>query len=230
MSINSQNETTNQNSIIENSIIGQNKINTNYPEIEILSEKTRPNIVFDLNGILIYFSHLLDNREILKYISYNNFMFIYKDFDMNLYIFFYRTHLRDFLLEINNYYDIYIYSSMSKVMTDLFVTCINNLIGVNIFKKVFIKNGLTQKNLKDLNLEQNNTLIVDIHKVWKDHEKNLILINIFRGPHDVNYDTNSDLILLKKCLLRIHRMYTDNGYDDITKYVHDIITNMSMTS
>lgn len=222
MSISSQNK-----NIIENSIIEENKINTNYPETKILSEKTRPNIVFDLNGILIYFSHLLDHREVLKYISYNNFMFIYKDFDMNLYIIFYRTYLREFLLEINNYYDIYIYSSMSKVITDLFITCINNLIGVNIFKKVFIKNGLIQKNLKDLNLEQNNTLIVDIYKVWKDYEKNLILINIFRGPHDVNYDTNSDLIILKKCLLRIHRLYIDNGYDDITKYIHDIITNIS---
>lgn len=75
-------------------------------------------------------------------------MFVYKDFDMNLYIIFYRTHLREFLLEINNYYDIYIYSSISKVITDLLITCINNLIGVNIFKKVFIKNGLIQKNLQ----------------------------------------------------------------------------------
>lgn len=222
ISINSENL-----NIIENTIIEENKINTNYAEIKILSEKTRPNIVFDLNGILIYFSHLLDHREVIKYISYNNFMFIYKDFDMNIYIVFYRTYLREFLLELNNYYDIYIYSSMSKVITDLFITCINNLIGVNIFKKVFIKNGLIQKNLKDLNLEENNTIIVDIYKIWKDYEKNLILINIFRGPYDVNYDSNTDLVLLKKCLLRIHRLYVDNGYDDITKYIHDILSNIS---
>jgi hypothetical protein len=213
--------------IIENKIIEENKINTSYPDVVILSEKTRPNIVFDLNGILIYFSHLLDHREVIKYTTYNNFMFIYKDFDMNLYILFYRTHLREFLLEINNYYDIYIYSSLSKVLTDLFITCINNLIGVNIFKKVFIKNGLVQKNLADLNLEEKNTLIVDIYKVWKDYEKNLILISIFRGPHDINYDTNSDLIVLKKYLLRIHRLYIDNGYDNISKYIYDVVQNPS---
>lgn len=213
----------NENKLIENIMLEENKINKNYPEIEILSEKTRPNIVFDLNGILIYFSHLLDHREVIKYTSYNNFMFIYKDFDMNLYIVFYRTYLREFLLELNNYYDIYIYSSMSKVITDLFITCINNLIGINIFKKVFIKNGMIPKNLSDINLNPINTLIIDIYKVWKDNEKNLILINIFRGPHDVNYDTNNDLILLKKCLLRIHRLFIDNGYDDITKYIHEAI-------
>lgn len=221
MNINIDNE--NVQNTIENTIIDENKINKNYPEIKILSEKTRPNIIFDLNGILIYFSHLLDHREVIKYTSYNNFMFIYKDFDMNLYIVFYRPYLREFLLELNNFYDIYIYSSMSKVITDLFITCINNLIGVNIFKKVFIKNGLIQKNLDDLNLNTQNTLIVDIYKVWKDYEKNLILVNIFRGPHDVNYDSNNDLFLLKKCLLRIHRLYIDNGYDDITKYIQEAI-------
>ena len=212
-----------QNNIIQNNMIEENKINKNYPEIKILSEKTRPNIVFDLNGILLYFSHLLDHREVIKYTSYNNFMFIYKDFDMNLYILFYRTHLREFLLEINNYYDIYIYSSLSKVITDLFITCINTLIGINIFKKVFIKNGLKLKDLIDLELDEINTVVIDIHNVWKNNEKNLILINIFRGPHDINYDTNTDLILLKKYLLRIHKLFIDNGYDDIRKFLHDVI-------
>jgi hypothetical protein len=214
------------NDIIENTQIDANKINTSYPETIIMSNTTRPNIVFDLNGILIYFSHLIDQREITKYLGYKNFMFIYKDFDLNLYIVFYRTHLREFLLELNNYYDIYIYSSLSKIITDLFITCINNLVGINVFKKVFIKNGNNNnKNLNDINLEPEYTVIVDIYKIWKENENNLILTNIFRGPYDINYDTNNDLSLIKKYLIRIHRLFIDNCYDDIRKYIHDVVTN-----
>ena len=211
------------NNIIENTLIYHNNTNANYPEFEILAEKIRPNIVFDLNGILIYISHLLDHLEIMKYSTYKNFLLIYKDFDMNIFIIFYRTYLRELLLELNNYYDIYIYSSSSKTLTDFFVTCINNLVGINVFKKVYIKNGMVPKNLVQMNLDCKNTVIVDIHDVWKNYEKNLIMTNIFRGPHDVGYDTNMDLLVLKKCLLRIHKLFADNGYDDITKYIYESV-------
>lgn len=207
-------------SIIENNTL-ENNINIQYPTYELLVKQTRPSIVLDLNGVLIYLSHLVDANEIVKYSNYKNFLMVYKDFDMNLFIIFYRNYLKEFLIELNNYYDIYIYSSQSRLQTDLFITCIIHLIGANVFKKIFIKQGNINKNLSDLNLDPKYTVIIDIHKNWIFDEKNLLLINIFRGPYDINYDNNTDLLTLKKYLIRLHKLFIDNSYDDITNYIND---------
>jgi len=207
-------------SIIENNTL-ENNINIPYPAYELIVKQTRLSIVLDLNGILIYLSHLVDANEIVKYSNYKNFLMVYKDFDMNLFIIFYRNYLKEFLLELNNYYDIYIYSSQSRLQTDLFITCIIHLIGANVFKKIFIKQGNINKNLSDLNLDPKYTVIIDIHKNWIYDDKNLLLINIFRGPHDINYDNNTDLLTLKKYLIRLHKLFIDNSYDDITNYFND---------
>lgn len=207
-------------SIIENNTL-ENNINIQYPTYELLVKQTRPSIVLDLNGVLIYLSHLVDVNEIVKYSNYKNFLMVYKDFDMNLFIIFYRNYLKEFLIELNNYYDIYIYSSLSRLQTDLFITCIIHLISANVFKKIFIKQGNINKNLSDLNLDPKYTVIIDIHKNWIYDEKNLLLINIFRGPYDINYENNNDLLNLKKYLIRLHKLFIDNSYDDITNYIND---------
>lgn len=207
-------------SIIENNTL-ENNINIQYPIYELLVKQTRLSIVFDLNGVLIYLSHLIDANEIIKYSNYKNFLMVYKDFDMNLFIIFYRNYLKEFLIELNNYYDIYIYSSQSRLQTDLFITCIIHLIGANVFKKIFIKQCNINKNLSDLNLDPKYTVIVDIYKNWIYDHKNLLLINIFRGPYDINYDNNIDLLTLKKYLIRLHKLFIDNSYDDITNYIND---------
>lgn len=207
-------------SIIENNTL-ENNINIQYPTYELLVKQTRPSIVLDLNGVLIYLSHLVDVNEIVKYSNYKNFLMVYKDFDMNLFIIFYRNYLKEFLIELNNYYDIYIYSSLSRLQTDLFITCIIHLISANVFKKIFIKQGNINKNLSDLNLDPKYTVIIDIHKNWIYDEKNLLLINIFRGPYDINYENNNDLLNFKKYLIRLHKLFIDNSYDDITNYIND---------
>lgn len=208
---------------INNKTIVKNTEILDYPIYTCLTENIRPKLVLDLNGILIYSSHLIDIREINKYIQMKNFMLIYKDFDMNMYIIYYRTYIREFLLELNNYYDIYIYSTLNKIQTDVFISTLNNLIGINIFKGVYIKFGKI-KSLNDMNLNKEHTVIIDINdKQWTNYHENLIIINTFRGPHDSTYDKNTDLQFLKKCLVKIYKSFIDNNSIDIRQYIHNSI-------
>ena len=194
-----------------------------YPEHLIQVNHIRPNLVLDLNGILLFSSHLTDSKEILKYSLYKNFLLIYKDFDSNLFIIYYRNFIKEFLLELNNYYDIYIYSTLNRTQTDLFIMSIIHLIGINVFKGVYIKHQNELKSLEIIKLNPKNTIIVDISNTWSLDEKNVILINIFKGPHDINYDKNNDLFILKKCLCRIYKLFIDNSYGDITSYITECI-------
>lgn len=211
--------------IIHNTSLINDTSQLDYPLYVCLTESIRPKLVLDLNGILIYSSHLLDIKDITNYIKLKNFLLIYKDFDMNMYIIYYRPYLREFLLELNNYYDIYIYSTLNRIQTDVFISTLNNLIGINVFKGVYIK--ITKnKTLDDIGLKREHTVLIDINdKMWNDYFENLILINIFRGPHDTSYDKNTDLQFLKKCLLRIHKSFTDNNSDDIRQFIHNSVEN-----
>lgn len=209
--------------VIQNVSLKKDNDIMDYPKYTCLTETIRPKLVLDLNGILIYSSHLIDIREISKYIAMKNFMLIYKDFDMNMYIIYYRPYIKEFLLELNNYYDIYIYSTLNKIQTDVFISTLNNLIGINVFKGIYIKFGKI-KSLDDMNLNKETTVIVDINdKQWINNHENLILINTFRGPHDSSYDKNMDLQFLKKCLLKIYKSFNDNNSTDIRQYIHNIV-------
>jgi len=211
--------------IIQNDSINKDTDIMDYPKYTCLTESIRPKLVLDLNGILIYSSHLIDIREASKYIIMKNFMLIYKDFDMNMYIIYYRPYIREFLLELNNYYDIYVYSTLNKIQTDVFISTLNNLIGINVFKGVYIKFGKV-KSLNDMNLNVEQTVIIDINdKQWINHHENLILINVFRGLHDTSYDKNMDLPFLKKCLLKIYKLFNDNNSTDIRQYIHNTVEN-----
>lgn len=212
--------------IIENTSLEYINNKITYPVYEIIPKNIKPNMVLDLNEILIYSNYLINLSEISKYTTYKNFLLIYKDYDMNIFIIYYRNYLRDFLLELNNYYDIYIYSSLPRTQTDLFITCIIHLLGFNPFKKVFIKEGYIQKDLIQLNLDPLNTIIIDIAKKWKNDEQNLIYINAFTGPFENEYENNKDLLFLKKCLLRIYKLFIDHCYDDIRKYIQECIINI----
>jgi len=209
--------------LIQNKSINKDNEIMDYPKYICITESIRPKLVLDLNGILIYSSHLIDIREINKYVIMKNFMLLYKDFDMNMYIIYYRTYIREFLLELNNYYDIYVYSTLNRIQTDVFISTLNNLIGINVFKGIYIKFGKT-KSLDDMNLSKEYTVIVDINdKLWINNYENIILINIFRGPHDISYDKNMDLQFLKKCLLKIYKSFTDNNSTDIRQYIHNTV-------
>ena len=199
-----------------------------YPQYMTITQPIRPNLVLDLNGILIYSSHLIDTVDVHKYVSLKNFLLIYKDFDMNMFIIYYRSYIKEFLLELNNYYDIYVYSTLNRTQTDVFISTINNLLGTNVFKGIFLKiTNINKKNLDIINHNKNNTVIIDLSEdLWSDCDTNIILIQPFRGPHDVNYDKNNDLLFMKKCLLRIHKLFVDNLYSDIRNYIHDCVLSM----
>jgi hypothetical protein len=199
-----------------------NSINL-YPNIMNISQFTKPSLVLDLNGLLIFCTHLADLQNIAKYTSYKNMLLLYKDFDQNIFIMYYRNYIREFLLEINNFYNIYICSSMNKTLTDLCITSLIHLLGINIFHSVYIKNSDQVKSLDILKLDPKRTIIVDTKKNWENQEKNLILITLFKGPLDQTNDNNNDLIYLKKCLSRIYKLYIDNSYGDITNYIHECI-------
>lgn len=213
--------------IIKNTSIIKNDINFNYPPYIILTETIKPSIILDLNGILIYSSHLIDIQGLHKYSQMKNFLLVYKDFDNNMFIIYYRSFIKEFLLELNNYFDIYVYSSLNKMQTDIFISTINHLIGVNIFKGIYIKIvSDREKTLDDLNLNKKHTIILDYNdKQWSNNLQNLIIVNIFKGPYDVSYEKNTDLLFLKKCLIRIYKLFVDNHCNDIRDYIHSTVLN-----
>lgn len=210
---------------IKNTSLIKNDVNFNYPPYIMLTETIKPSIILDLNGILIYSSHLIDIKDLSKYSQMKNFLLVYKDFDNNMFIIYYRSYIKEFLLELNNYFDIYVYSSLNKMQTDIFISTINHLIGVNVFKGIYIKiNPLKNKSLEDLNLNNKYTIILDYNdKQWSNNLENLIVVSTFKGPYDVSYDKNIDLLVLKKCLLRIYKLFVDNNCNDIRNYIHSSI-------
>ena len=214
--------------ILKNTSLIKDDIQFGYPPFISLTQPVRPILILDLNGILIYSSHLIDISDIQKYVSLKNFLLIYKDFDMNMFIIYYRNYIREFLLELNNYYDIYAYSSLNRAQTDVFISTINNLLGTNVFKGIYLKiTNINKKNLDVINHNKNNTVIIDLSEtLWDDCDRNIVLIKPFRGPHDNNYDKNNDLLFMKKCLLRIHKLFVDNLYSDIRNYIHDCVLSM----
>ena len=199
--------------------------NPSYPKYLNESIHIRPNLVIDLNGILIFSSHLIDARDITKYTSFNNFLLIYKDFDHNMSVIYYRNFIKEFLLEINNYYNIYIYSSINKTQTDFCVMMLVNLLGINVFKGIYLKHQNEPKSLENIHLNPLNTIIIDYNNTnWKLNERNLLLIPIFKGPNIQDYDKNTDLLNLKKCLCRIYKLFVDNLYGDICNYISECQT------
>jgi hypothetical protein len=55
-----------------------------------------------------------------------------------------------------------------------------NLLGVNVFKGVYLKHQNDIKSLENINLNPLNTIIVDFSNTnWKSNERNLLLIPIF---------------------------------------------------
>ena len=207
---------------LEDKLFINNQDNVTYPQYLNNTVHIKPNLVLDLNGILIFSSHLIDARDISKYTSFNNFLLVYKDFDHNMFVIYYRSFIKEFLLELNNYYDIYIYSSINKTQTDLCIMMLVNLLGVNVFKGVYLKHQNEIKSLENINLNPINTVIVDFNNTtWKTNEHNLILIPIFKGPNTQDYDKNTDLLNLKKCLCRIYKLFIDNLYGDIRHHIHD---------
>lgn len=221
-----QSETLTQHKIIKNTSLIQDNITFSYPQYMALTQPIRPTLILDLNGILIYMCHLIEIGDIDKCARMKNFLLIYKDFDMNLFVIYYRNYIKEFLLEINNYYDIYVLSTMNRALTDIFISTIINLIGTNVFKGVYLKyNNNEKKSLNILNHDKKSTVILDINDTsWIDeNDRNIILVNIFKGPHDKNYDKNNDLIIVKKCLLKIHKLFVDNNYEDIQNFIHDCV-------
>ena len=191
----------------------------------MLTETIKPSIILDLNGILIYSAHLINIQDLLKCSQMKNFLLVYKDFDLNMFIIYYRSFIKEFLLELNNYFDIYVYSSLNKMQTDIFISTINHLIGINVFKGIYIKiNPSKNKSLEDLNLDKKHTIILDYNdKQWDNNRENLIIVNSFKGPHDISYDKNNDLLFLKKCLIRIYKLFVDNNCNDIREYIHSTV-------
>jgi len=210
--------------IIQNTSNERNDINFSYPQFMTLTIPIRPALFLDLNGILIYMCHLIDVNDIDKCTKMKNFLLIYKDFDSNIFAIFYRTHIKEFLLEINNYYDIYILSTLNRTQTDIFISVINHLLGTNVFKGIYIKFANNKlKNLEILNHNLKSSVIIEINpNTWRiEEDQNIIIISIFRGPHDKII--NNDLLILKKCLLRINKLFIDNNYEDIRKFIYDSI-------
>ena len=50
-----------------------------------------------------------------------------------------------------------------------------------------------------------------------------LLLNVPHKPFWDPITINNDLLLLKKCLLRINKLFSDNHYGDIREFIHECV-------
>ena len=109
-----------------------------------------------------------------------------------IYLIFMRPYLREFLIYLNEHFNIYIYSLGTENYITEILKCITNFIGFNPFIKVIsnsVDNRMKNKNLLVLNIPTHNTLIIDDRAdVWEFDKPNLYNIKAFNKPYEIIED------------------------------------------
>lgn len=182
------------------------------------------NLVLDLDETLIKciipysIQHLNDMRSYMYYLC---------DFEFNnmTYCIFYRPYLFECLYKWSGEFNLYIYTHSVQIYCDKILENIRMHIPSIKINKVWSRGSPSEvvapKNLDNLAINYNDSIIIDDNiKVW-DHSTNVINIKTFLGPIDLPYNYIFDNELLK-----INK-YLDIILDDIKINSFSLFKNAS---
>lgn len=179
----------------------------------------KPIIILDVDETLIFTKHVKEDTDLfltsfnIKNIEY----YIYK-----------RPFLIEFLININNYFDIYIYSLGTFNYIEKILETISNILGFYPFKKVianYPNNLFYTKTLDILDIDLDRTIIIDDRvDVWLDNLNNLY--NIKRYTEIFQLKDRDDLFfnILQNYKKTDDIIYYDNNYVNLyDEFVNDKI-------
>jgi TFIIF-interacting CTD phosphatase-like protein len=180
----------------------------------------KPIIILDVDETLISTKLFKENNKILlTEINDNN---------MNYYIYM-RPFLKEFIININNYFDIYIYSLGTIDYINIVLENIAKLIGFFPFKKVIANqndNKFTSKTLDIFNfdIDLNKVIIIDDrYDVWYRNLNNLYNIKKYDNALELKNNYHYFLEILKK-LKKDNLTYEYNNNNNYVK-LYDIFNN-----
>jgi RNA polymerase II C-terminal domain phosphatase-like 3/4 len=186
------------------------------------NDNMKLNLLLDLDNTLIH-SKKSKNENEIKYEEGFNILCEFQT-QNNYYQVFVRNGLIDFLNEIKDKFNIYIYTMGTFDYATFIYKSIEILMDNDIFCGIIARDGDHAGQYKYFyilnHLDNNNTIVIDDTKnIWIDeHKKNLIVIQKFK--HDYKKIDN-DLEILKILLCDIKK---ENIYD-----IYELITNINET-
>lgn len=151
----------------------------------------KPIIILDVDETLVITNNIKENNNLLltKIINNNIKYYVYK-----------RPFLENFIININKYFDIYIYSLGTIDYINNILDNIAKLIGFYPFKKVIANDNNSRNFIKTLdkfNIDLNKILIVDDRfDVWIDDFANVYNIKKYNNVLELRNDDNLFLSML----------------------------------
>lgn len=174
------------------------------------------NLVLDMDETLIHSFYITE--EIKDFEKDKLFLCGFKN-DCRTYYVYFRPGLFEFLIEVEKYFNLYIYTFGVKIYADIIVNAIGNKLGKNIFTQVYTReNFYNEKKLLFNPSNDSNTIILDDNvKIWHK-TKNVIQIKAYYGPEEKEYYLDTELSISLKRIMSIKNLYDEIGIiyiDDI---------------
>lgn len=163
------------------------------------------NLVLDLDETLIH-TIIKPEPNVFKPVEYYKDTFI---IDNEYYHVYFRTYMEQFIDNMSERYNIYIYSNGLELYVKNAINLIENK---NKIKDIFYRKTFTSpviKDLKNLNLNPNNTVIVDDRlDVWqtKYYDNLLTILPFYYGSY-VFSNSDDCLEYTEKRLIALHKLY-----------------------
>lgn len=179
-------------------------------------------LILDLDETLIHTVTVSDVKQIGELCVKENFLIAYPT-SHEVMIIFIRPNLLYFLSELNNYYDIYIYTNATKEYCEMVMSAIIVRVGFNPFIKYFyrISNKSLDKTLEIDKFDKTKTVIIDDRcDIWKNDLDNLIKIRRYLWPDMSDKSSDYELNILVEILNSLHTKYLLEPINfDIRKFI-----------
>jgi hypothetical protein len=219
--------------IVQSSGIRRGFLPQPFPTRQLFTEKptnikypsaSKLNLVLDLDGTLITHAKTKSKKTLSKFRSMPTYFFDIK-INGKYYCIFHRPYLFDYLKKWNNMFNLYVYTHSAPLYCDSIVKNLHHrvpelkIVGVQsrkiIFKNIMvqsrkiIKPELQPKDLQNLELNPNSTIILDdTLSAWPNDHINVLSI---KTCDDVDESLNW-----------IHKLKCDNELKLVDRYLHGI--------
>lgn len=188
----------------------------------------KPILILDLDETLIHSIDTNDPTVMAYLMNRENFLLAIKS-NSHICIVFYRQYLIDFLNTVKQMYHIIVYTNAMKSYCDMIVMTLVNMCGGNINIESVCRNNKyesLEKSLLKINCDPKQTIIIDDrYDIWIGYSQNLILVNEFIGPENINsnYTEDNTLLTITKILRDVSIKFNININSDIRNYIGDSV-------